>query len=55
MRTKHTREWTYEEVKTALQLVYGPITGIAITQSSGYVVMECPVESQPSSAEEAKP
>lgn len=54
MRTKTIRSWTYEEVRAALQKVYGPITGIKMDSDCGYIVEECLAAEQPQSAPEPK-
>jgi hypothetical protein len=50
MRRRTTREWTYNDVLKALQMQYGPIAGIKLSQSPGYIVEECAKEDQPPSA-----
>lgn len=50
MRTRQIREWTYEDVRLALEKVYGPIAGVTFSQRSGYILEECDKDTQPSSA-----
>lgn len=55
MRTRTKREWTFEDVRQALDTVYGNVAGINIAGATGYLVEECERGNQPTSAKEEKP
>jgi hypothetical protein len=52
MRNVVTRKWTYEDVRKALETLYGPVTGINIADGTGYILAECATTSQPSEPKE---
>ncbi len=48
MITKTLRQWTYEDVRTALEVAHNTkITGIKVCQDNGFVVEECHRGQQP--------
>jgi len=52
MRNVVTRKWTYEDVRKALETVYGPVKGINIADGTGYILVECENEKQPAGPNE---
>lgn len=56
MRTKTVRQWTYNDVRAALEVAHGqPVAGVKICSETGFLIEECPKEDQPASGDEERP
>jgi len=58
MKTITRRQWTYEEVRRALEywfVGHKPISGVRTCGDTGYIVEECDKDQQPSEPREPQP